>query len=149
MRLVWLLLAAAPLTASLGAAPVELSLKRAVQLAVSPEGNTRVQLSGEALKQAQSKSLQSRASLLPDLSAAYTEQNLTRNLGALGIHLASPFPGFQIPQFVGPFTTLDGRVTATQSVFDISAYRRYQALKAAVGAPPGDLKAAGHPTPAR
>ncbi len=143
MRLVWILLAAAPLTASLAAAPVELSLKRAVQLAVSPEGNTRVQLSGEALKQAQSKSLESRASLLPDFSAAYTEQNLTRNLGAMGIHLTSPIPGFQIPQFVGPFTTLDGRVSATQSVFDISAYRRYQASKAAVGAAQGDLKSSG------
>ena len=45
MRLVWVLLCTAPL----GAAPVELSLKRAVQLAVSPEGNTRVRLSAEAL----------------------------------------------------------------------------------------------------
>src|SRR5206468_1941674 len=127
MRLAWVWLAAISLTAiPVAAASVELSLKRAVQLAISPEGNTRVQLSGEALKQAQSRSLQSRAALLPDLSAAYTEQNLTRNLGALGIHLTSPIPGFQIPQFVGPFTTLDGRVSATQSVFDISAYRRYQ-----------------------
>ena len=48
MRLVWskrlLLLCAAPLAAQ----PMELSLKRAVQLAVSPEGNTRVKLAGEA-----------------------------------------------------------------------------------------------------
>jgi outer membrane protein TolC len=120
---------------------MELSLKRAVQLAVAPEGNTRVQLSTESLKQAQSRSLESRAALLPDLSAAYTQQNLTRNLAAMGIHISSPFPGFQLPQFVGPFTTLDGRVTATQSVFDISAYRRYQASKSAVGEAQGDLKA--------
>ena len=57
MRWAWALLCAAALTA----APVELSLKRAVQLAVSPEGNTRVQLSAEALKQAESRSAQSRA----------------------------------------------------------------------------------------
>ena len=50
MRWAWALLCTVPLTA----APVELSLKRAVQLAVSPEGNTRVQLSAEALKQAES-----------------------------------------------------------------------------------------------
>jgi outer membrane protein len=136
MRLVWVWLLGAPLMA----APVELSLKRAVQLAMSPEGNTRVQLIGEALKQAESRRLQSKASLLPDVSAAYTEQNLTRNLGALGIHLASPIPSFQIPQFVGPFTTLDGRVSATQSVFDISAYRRYQASKMAVSAARSDVK---------
>ena len=136
MRLVWVWLLGVPLMA----APVELSLKRAVQLAMSPEGNTRVQLIGEALKQAESRRLQSKASLLPDVSAAYTEQNLTRNLGALGIHLASPIPSFQIPQFVGPFTTLDGRVSATQSVFDISTYRRYQASKMAVSAARSDVK---------
>ena len=141
MGRLWILLAAAALPATLAAAPMELSLKRAVQLAVAPEGNTRVQLSTESLKQAQSRSLESRAALLPDLSAAYTQQNLTRNLAAMGIHISSPFPGFQLPQFVGPFTTLDGRVTATQSVFDISAYRRYQASKSAVGEAQGDLKA--------
>jgi outer membrane protein TolC len=135
MRLVWLCLAVAPLTA----APVELSLKRAVQLAISPEGNARVQLSTEALKQAQSRSLQSKGALLPDISAAYTEENLTRNLAALGIHLASPIPSFQIPQFVGPFTTIDGRASGTQTLFDVSAYRRYQASKFAVGAAQADV----------
>ena len=55
MGRLWILLAAAALPATLAAAPMELSLKRAVQLAVAPEGNTRVQLSSEALKQAQSR----------------------------------------------------------------------------------------------
>ena len=62
MRLAWAML----LTVPLMAAPVELSLKRAVQLATSPEGNAWVQLSGEALKQAQSRSLEARASLLQE-----------------------------------------------------------------------------------
>jgi outer membrane protein TolC len=136
MRLVWVCL----IGARLMAAPVELSLKRAVQLATSPDGNTRIQLIDEALKQAESRRLQSRAALLPDISAAYTEQNLTRNIAALGVQLTSPFPGFQIPQFVGPFTTLDGRVSATQSVFDISAYRRYQASKMALSAARSDVQ---------
>ena len=136
MRLVWIWLLGMPLVA----APVELSLKRAVQLATAPDGNTRVQLTSEALKQAESRRLQSRASLLPDLSAAFTEQNQTRNLGAMGIRIASPIPGFQIPSFVGPFTTLDARVSATQSVFDISAYRRYHAAKMAVSAARSDVK---------
>ena len=47
MRLAWVLLFTLPLAG----AQLELSLKRAVQLAISPEGNTRVQLSAEALKQ--------------------------------------------------------------------------------------------------
>ena len=56
MRLAWFLLCVAPL----GAAPIELSLKRAVQIAASPEGNTRMRLSAEALRQAESRSAQAR-----------------------------------------------------------------------------------------
>ena len=125
----------APLTA----APVELSLKRAVQLAASPEGNTQMQLSAEALKQAESRSAQARAALLPDVSGAISEQNMTRNLAAVGIQIDTPIPGFQIPTFVGPFSTLDARVSATQSVFDFSSYRRYQASKVGVSAARSDV----------
>ena len=55
MRIVWILLAALPMAwaADDGRAPLPLSLKRAVELALSPEGSTNIQLSGEALKQAQ------------------------------------------------------------------------------------------------
>src|ERR1035438_6091810 len=135
MRLAWALLCMAPLAA----APLELSLKRAVQLAVSPEGNTRVQLSAEALKQAESRSAQARAALLPDLSAAFADQNLTRNLAAQGIQISVPIPGFHIPVFVGPFNTIDARVSATQSVFDFSSIRRFQSSKVGVNAAQADV----------
>ncbi len=130
MRLVWILAAVLPLAA----APVDLSLKRAVQLAVSPEGNAKVQLSGEALKQAESKSAQARGALLPDLSAAFAQQSATRNLAAMGLQLTVPIPGFHFPTFVGPFSTTDARVSATQSMFDFSSIRRFQASKAGVSA---------------
>ena len=58
--------------------------------------------------------------------AAFSEQNMTRNLAAVGIQIDSPIPGFQIPTFVGPFTTMDARVSATQTVFDLSTYRRFR-----------------------
>ena len=130
MRLAWVLLFTLPLAG----APLELSLKRAVQLAISPEGNTRVQLSAEALKQAESRSVQARSALLPDVSGAFIFQNLTRNLAALGIQVTTPIPGFQIPEFVGPFSTMDARASATQSIFDLSSYRRFQASKVGVSA---------------
>ena len=130
MRLAWLLLCMAPLAAQ----PVPLSLKRAVQLAASPEGNTRVRLTEEALKQAESRSAQARAALLPDLSAGFTDQNLTRNLAAQGIQVSVPIPGFHFPAVVGPFTTMDARISASQSVFDFSSIRRFQASKVGVGA---------------
>jgi outer membrane protein TolC len=123
-----------PFTAVLAAAPVELSMKRAVQLAVSPEGNTRVRLSQEALKQAESRTGQARAALLPDVSGAFSDQSQTRNLASMGIRISVPIPGFQFPSFVGPFTTMDARVSATQSILDFSSLRRFQASKVGVSA---------------
>src|SRR5438067_1021046 len=135
MRLIyWLLLPAA-----LSAAPLDLSLKRAVELALSPEGSARVRLAEEAIKQSEARGLQARAALLPDLGSQFTVQNLTRNLAAMGISIAVPIPGVKIPTFVGPFTTMDARVSATQSIFDLSSIRRFQAAKILVGATRSDL----------
>ncbi len=139
MRKAWLILSAMPLLCM--AAPLQLSLKRAVEIAVSPEGNTNIQLSGEALKQAQARSAASRAALLPDLEASITGQSRTENLAALGLDsVALPIPGFRFPTFVGPFSTFDARATATQSVFDFSSIRRYQASKVGVSAAKSDIR---------
>jgi outer membrane protein TolC len=137
----WLLalapVAMAPLARAAG--PLQLSLKRAVEIATSPEGNTKVQLSGEALKQAQSRSAEARAALLPDVEAAFSDQNETRNLAALGISVIVPIPGFHFPTFAGPFSTVDARLTGSQSVFDFSSIRRFQASKVGVAAAKSDV----------
>ena len=119
--------------------PLELSLKRAVAIAIAPEGSAKVQLSTEAEKQAESRSAEARAALLPDLSAAFSEQNMTRNLAAVGIQLQLPVLGIQFPTFVGPFSVMDGRISGTQSVFDFSSIRRYQAAKVGITAAKADL----------
>jgi outer membrane protein TolC len=136
MKLAWILFAVQVASA---AGPIQLSLKRAVEVAVSPEGNTSIQLSTEALKQAQSRSAQARAALLPDLEASVAERNQTESLAAMGIKLVVPIPNFQFPTFVGPFTTMDARATATQSVFDFSSIRRFQASKVGVSAAKSDV----------
>ena len=122
--------------------PLKLSLKRAVELAISPEGSTRIQLAGEALKQAQSRSVQARAALLPNFDAAVTEQNMTRNLAAMGISIAVPIPGFQFPTFVGPFNVFDVRASGTQAIFDFSAIRRFQASRKGIEAARSDVSQA-------
>jgi outer membrane protein TolC len=122
--------------------PLQLSMKRAVELAVSPEGSARIQLSGEAFRQAQSRSAQARAALLPDLSAAFSDQSRTSNLAAMGFHFTIPIPGFQFPSFVGPYSTMDARVSASQSIFDFASIRRFQASKTAVSAAKSDVNAA-------
>jgi outer membrane protein TolC len=141
MKMAWLILWAAPLGLAQG--PLALSMKRAVEMAISPEGNTRIELTGEALKQAQSKAAQSRAALLPDVEAAFSDQSRTANLASMGIKIVVPIPGFQFPTFVGPFSTMDARVSGTQSIFDFSSLRRFQASKVGISAAKSDLDTAG------
>jgi outer membrane protein len=135
-RIAIVLLAALPLS---GQAPFPLSLKRAVEIAASPEGNTNLQLSGEALKQAAARSVQVRAALLPDLAGSIGARNQTVNLAAMGIGFNVPIPGFSFPRLVGPFTTVDARVSVSQTVFDFPSIRRFQASKAGVAAAKSDV----------
>ena len=135
------LLATAAMASDPGAVggPLDLSLKRAVALAISPEGSARIQISEESLKQAQSQSVQARAALLPDVEGSLTDESRTENLAALGLtNIKLPFPGFAFPTFVGPFSTTDARLTGSQTVFDFSSIRRFQAAKVGVSAARAD-----------
>jgi outer membrane protein len=96
--LILILLGAAPWTLRAGDAadaadaqrgPLRLSLKRAVDLALSPEGNTYMQLSDESFKQAKSRSAEARSALLPDIEAQAGRVTAMRSLAALGLNLAA------------------------------------------------------------
>lgn len=118
-------------------APLPLSLKRAVEIALAPDGNTRVQLAAESIRTAEARSGQARAALFPNVDGSASYQSFTRNLAAFGISLPSlppPFDAFRIPTFVGPVDVYDTRFNATQTVFDFSTIRRYQASKVAIRA---------------
>jgi len=69
--------------------PLQLSLKRAVELALSPEGNTYIQLSDENVRQTKSRSAQVRSALLPDVEAQAEQTTAMRSLAALGLDLAA------------------------------------------------------------
>jgi outer membrane protein len=130
----------APAAEQAARGPLPLSLKRAVEIATSPEGNANIQLAAEALKQAEARKNEVRAALLPDLESAVNYQNRTVNLAAMGIRLSLPptLP-IQIPTFVGPFNTFDARLTASQSIFDFASIRRYQASKSGLSAARKDV----------
>jgi outer membrane protein len=123
-----------------GQPPVlELSLKQAVDLALAPDGNTRVKLAAEAIRQADARSAEARAALLPDVEGSLSEQNETSNLKAYGFSfLRIPVPGLSISTFVGPFDVFDARASVTESVFDFSSIRGYQAAKVAAEAVKAD-----------
>jgi len=122
-------------------AVLSLSLKRAVELALSPEGNIQIQLSGEALKQAQARSVQARAALLPNVDSSVAYRDQTVNLRANGLQFSIPTaPGFSLsfPPLVGPFEVTDARLSGTQSIFDFSSIRRLQASHAGISAAKAD-----------
>jgi outer membrane protein len=132
MRAGWILLLAALPAFGQSPGAVPLSLKKAIEIALAPEGNTRVELAEELVKQAETRQDQARAALLPNLDGYFSYSDQTRNLRAFGINIAIPIPGFAFPTLAGPFSVLDFRANLTQSVFDFSSIKRYQASKGSV-----------------
>ena len=128
------MLAVPPLLTAQPGPVLELSLKQAIEAALSPEGNARVRLAQQAVQQASSRTAQARAALLPNLDGSVSQQNQTRNLAAFGIRINIPLPGFQFPALAGPFNVFDVRASATQTVFDFSAIRRLQSAQTAASA---------------
>jgi outer membrane protein len=122
---------------------LRLSLQRAVEIALSPEGSSRYQLSHENVKQSETRSAQVRAALLPDLDGSAAYQNQTRNLDALGLRAGTNIPGFTLPAVAGPYGLFDIRSNARQSVFDMGAIRRYQSSRAAIGSAKADRENTG------
>ena len=118
-----------------------LSLKKAVEIALAPEGSPRVALAEESIRQSQTGIAQARAAFLPDIEASVTDQSETVSLKSYGFSFKLP-PGldFAIPTFVGPFSIFDARATANQSVFDFSSIRKYQSSKATVEATKADAE---------
>src|SRR5712691_3473988 len=111
-----------------------LSMKRAVEIALAPDGNTRVALARESIEQAAQRASQAKAAFLPNLDASIQDRRQTTNLKAFGFSFNIPVPGFSIPSIVGPFSVLDTRAAAQQSVLNISDLRKYQASKATLAA---------------
>ena len=99
-----------------------LTLQQAVELAL--KNNLQTQLAREGISQARGEKGLGLSLLLPNLSGAAYQANLTSNLAAMGLTSAT-FPG--LDPFVGPFSRFDARVQLVQSVFNLAAIRRYQA----------------------
>jgi outer membrane protein TolC len=114
--------------------PLRLTLKRSVELALSPEGSAKIQMATELVRQAKARSAEARSALLPNLQGSVGEEETMRSLSELGLQaLHLPF-NLKIPSTVGPYTVMDVRATATQSIFNFSSIRRFQAARASVGA---------------
>lgn len=118
--------------AAIAAGPVlQLSFKKAVEMALSEEGNAQISLALEAQRIAEARYQGARAALLPTFEGSVTGQNQTRNLAAMGLQINVP-PPYTFPTVAGPFNTFDARISATQSVLDFTSLRRVDALRAGI-----------------
>src|SRR5256885_12947138 len=105
MRVRLTLLLASTLASAQSTLP--LSMKRAVEIALAPDGSTRAALAQESIQQAQERVSQARGAFLPNLDASVQDRRQTTNLKSFGFSFNIPVPGFSIPAIVGPFTVLD------------------------------------------
>jgi outer membrane protein len=123
------------------AATISLSLKRAVELALAPDGNTRLQLAEDLVRQSRSRAAQARGGLLPNLDGTFSAANKTINLAAMGISFKGPILGLiTSPELVGPFNTVDVRASASMNLLDLSVIRRYQSARSTVASAENDRK---------
>ena len=118
---------------------LQLSLKHAVEIAVTPEGSAKVALAQQLIRQAEDRVTESRAAFLPDIDGQVQEYNETVNLRAFGINFAAPVPGFSLPSIAGPFTVFDARASVQQSVFSYSDISKYQASRMSLLATRSDM----------
>ena len=109
-----------------------LSLSKSIEIALAPDGNTRVQLATEAVRLAQARKAEALSVLLPNFDAAWSARSFTQNLATFGLQIH--VPGFSIPTFVGPVSVYDLRASGTQAVFNLSAIRKLQAAGAQTAA---------------
>jgi outer membrane protein len=133
-----------PAAPSLGQ-PVRLSLGEAARLAARQSNG--VQGAQERVAEAVARVRQSRAALLPELSANALQSGRTFNSVTFGITLPSA-PG-QPPLFnpagevLGPVNTLDLRGRVQTNLFDYSALARVRTAQTAVSAARADIGNAG------
>ncbi len=119
------------LAVSLSAEVLPLTLQKAVAVATAKDGNLRLQLVKESIAQAEARKRQARSAFLPQIDGAASAANQTRNLQAFGIQFPT-IPGLTFATFAGPFTVVDYRASASQSILDLASIQRYKAAKALI-----------------
>jgi outer membrane protein TolC len=107
------------------AAPLKLTLKDAVNLALKQ--NPQVILANLGVSQSQQERMIARSALLPQVGARASETVNRLNLAA---SIGFSFPGFA--QHVGPFYVVQAGVGVTAPVFDLTLWRRYRSSQIGV-----------------
>ncbi len=109
-----------------GGQELSLTLAQAVEMAL--RNHLQARLAKERVTEAQGAKGMALSALLPNLSGAGYQMDLTVNLAAMGFSPRN-LPGIPIPMFVGPFNRFDARLQLYQSIFNLASLRRFQAAR--------------------
>lgn len=121
---------------------LSISLKQAVALAFSKDGNAAVQLSRLETEKASAQSRQALSALLPNLYGTSNLTDYTESFAAQGFTLVQlPF-GLTLPQRLGPLDAADVRAQVSGNLLDVSAIRRFQASQAGTRAAKAEIDSA-------
>jgi outer membrane protein len=112
--------------------PMRLSFADAVAQAAGRA--PAVTLAGLRTQEARARLRETRAPLLPDLSATGSWVSQTVNPQAFGFDL----PGFALPRVLGPFDLYDGRLHLSQTLFDYAGLARVRAARSAIAGAQAD-----------
>lgn len=95
------------------------AVRRGAQGAAAP------QIAQSRVEQRNAQVSGARSSLLPSLTGTASQIDRSYNLNTFGI----PFPGADLDPLVGPFPTFDARMRATQTIADVSEWRRVKSAR--------------------
>ena len=112
--------------------PTPLSLAEAVHRATSQ--SAAVAVAGARIDASRGRLTQTRGALLPSLSADALWLNRSFNLKTFGIQFPSVPGQPPLPDLVAPFTSVDGRISATWNLLDYGSILRVRAASAGVSA---------------
>jgi outer membrane protein len=110
---------------------LSLTLRDAVRLALSPQGNLAIDVAGQSVAAAQARFEVSRAPRKPTADFSFNVMNERLSLDVFGFQSIET-QGFVFPRAVGPFDVLDSRVRIRQSLFDRESLHRKEAARAGV-----------------
>jgi outer membrane protein len=115
-----------------GPAPLALSMRDAIRLALSAQGDPAVAIAAESVRAAEARQREARAGLLPQIDTTVSGQNQILNLSAIGLGSINLPGGVAFPKSSGPFNTVEARVHVRQSVFDWASTSRSRAGRAGI-----------------
>ena len=110
---------------------LSLTLRDAVRIALSPQGNLDLDVANQYVAAAQAKFRESQAAGKPHVDFSFNAVDERLSLDEVGLQTIQE-PGFTFPRAVGPFDLLESRINIRQRLFDMESIHRKEAARAGI-----------------